>query len=391
MFPAALLGIVPVVLAHRGQVFAAGMLAAFGIFLNTFGHEPAKYTQSFTFEQNWLSSGVGSIDVVLGLFGISQALILLEENHAPETTRVEYNIFSGLRELKAIKRVATIPSSNGVIMSMPPGTGEFTSQLKSYDYAQKTSKEPNKFGDVSPEGLVAAKAANNAVPGAAMIPLLALGIPGEVLTAMMFSMLYVHNVISGPQLFQNQMDFVMAIHMSLLLLNVIVLVFLLFSTIILLKIIQIPTRFIRIMVLTFAFVGVYSLRNSITDCAIVAGFGVLGLILKRSDLPIAPIILGMGLGGMMEVKLRSLMAQVKEPIDIIDRLFAATTFGVIILILILHVWTLCYTFLNKLHKDLNTEPMDADHPNQQGQSPPNNQLQRLECNRLNIALCEVQA
>ncbi|MEY8827169.1 tripartite tricarboxylate transporter permease [Sedimentitalea sp. XS_ASV28] len=366
IFLAALLGIVLVVLAHRGQVFAAGMLAAFGMFLNTVGLEPAKYTNRFTFEQSWLTSGIDLIVVVLGLFAVAQAfLLLLEKNHVPESTRVEGNILSGLKELFGIKRVATVSSGIGVILGMLPGTGEFTSQFMSYTYAQKTSKEPEKFGDGSPEGLVASEAANNAVPGAAMIPLLALGIPGEALTAMMLSVFYVHNVIPGPQLFQDQMDFVLAIYMSLLLLNVIVLVFLLFSTNLLLKVVQIPTRFIGIMILTLAFVGVYSLRNSITDCALAAGFGVFGLILKRLDLPIVPIILGMVLGGIMEVKLRSAMARVKEPLDFIDRPIAAILFGLIVLVLLLHFRTLYFEFRNKLRPQPDGPPLDAEHPNQQ--------------------------
>ncbi len=367
IFLAALLGIILVVLAHRGQIFAAGMLAAFGIFLNTVGLEPVKYTRRFTFEQSWLASGVDLIVVVLGLFAISQALLLLmEKNTVPGETRVSGNLFAGLKELFGIKRVATVSSGIGVFMGMVPGTGEFTSQFLSYTYAQKTSKNPDKFGDGSPEGLVASEAANNAVPGAAMIPLLALGIPGEALTAMMLSVFYVHNVIPGPQLFESQLDFVMALYMALILLNVIVMVFLLFSTNFLLKIIQIPTRFLGIMILILSFVGVYSLRNSITDCALAAGFGVFGLILKRLDLPIVPIILGMVLGGIMEVKLRSAMARVKSPLDFIDRPIAAILFGLIVLILILHLRTLYFEYRNKRRPEPVGEPVDPGHPGQQG-------------------------
>ncbi|MGJ8529587.1 tripartite tricarboxylate transporter permease [Maritalea sp.] len=367
IFLAAFMGILLVVLAHRGQTFAAAMLAAFGLFLNTVGLEPVKYTRRFTFEQSWLSSGIDLIVVVLGLFAISQALLLLlERDHAPEKVSVNGNLTSGLKELFGLKRVATASSSIGVLMGMIPGVGEFTSQFLSYTYAQKTSKTPKKFGDGSPEGLVASEAANNAVPGAAMIPLLALGIPGEALTAMMLSVFYVHNVIPGPQLFENQMDFVMALYMALILLNVIVLVFLLFSTNLLLKIIQIPTRFLGIMILTLAFVGVYSLRNSITDCAIAAGFGVFGLILKRLDLPVVPIILGMVLGGIMEVKLRSAMARVKTPWDFIDRPIAMMLFVLILLIIAAHIRTLIFEQKNKIRPQPAQPPVDADHPNQQG-------------------------
>lgn len=348
IFLAALLGIVLVVLAHRGQVFAAGMLASFGIFLNTIGLEPVKYTQRFTFEQTWLASGVNLIVVVLGLFALSQAfLLLVDKDKSPQPQPVSGSLFSGMRELLGYKRVATVSSGFGVLMGMIPGVGEFTAQFLSYTYARKTSKHPEAFGNGSPEGLIASEAANNAVPGAAMIPLLALGIPGEALTAMMLSVFYVHNVIPGPQLFQNQMDFVMALYIAMLVLNVIVLVFLVYSTNLLTRIIQIPTRFLGMTILILGFVGVYSLRNSVTDCAIAAGFGVFGVILKRLNLPVVPIILGMVLGGIMEVKLRSSMARVKTPLDFVERPIAAILAALILLVIVMHIRTLFVEHRNR--------------------------------------------
>jgi putative tricarboxylic transport membrane protein len=121
---------------------------------------------------------------------------------------------------------------------------------------------------------------------------------------------------------------------------VIVLVFLLFSTNWLTRIIEIPTRLIGITILLLSFVGVYSLRNSITDCAMAAGFGVFGLVLKRLNLPIVPIILGMVLGGIMEVKLRSSMPRVKTPLDMIDRPIAMIIFALIVIVIAMHIRTL---------------------------------------------------
>lgn len=338
IFLAALLGMILVILAHRGQVFSAGMLACFGIFLSTIGLEPVKYTRRFTFDQTWLASGIDLIVVVLGLFALSQAFLLLtERDQNPRPAAVSGGLFEGLKELFFFKRIAAVSSSFGVMMGMIPGVGEFTAQFMSYTYAQKTSKTPEKFGKGSPEGLVASEAANNAVPAAAMIPLLALGIPGEALTAMMLSVFYVHNVIPGPQLFATGMDFVLALYLALLMLNVLILVFLVFSTNGILKVIRIPTRFLGMLILTLGFVGVYSLRNSTTDCVIAVVFGIFGLILKRLRLPIVPIILGMVLGGIMEVKLRSAMARVKSPLDFIDRPISAIIFGLIVLVIAIHI------------------------------------------------------
>ena len=339
IFLAALLGIILVVLAHRGQVLAAGMMASFGIFLNTIGLESLQYSRRYTFDQTWLSSGVDLIVVVLGLFAISQAMVLLiDKNKVPHASVESGGMFQGFRELMHNKRVALTSSTYGVLMGMIPGVGEFTSQFLAYTTAQKTSKTPEQFGNGAPEGLVAAEAANNAVPGAAMIPLLALGIPGEALTAMMLSVFYVHNVIPGPGLFQNDMDFVVAIYISLLILNILVIIFLLLATRQLLRVIEIPTRFLGVCILTLGFVGVYSLRNSAIDCAIAAAFGVFGYIMKRLNLPIVPIILGMVLGGIMENKLRTSMMRVKTPLDFIERPIAMILFLIILAVIGSYLW-----------------------------------------------------
>ena len=335
-----------VVLAHRGKVIATGMMACLGIFLNKVGLEPVKYTRRFTFDQTWLASGIDLIVVVLGLFALSQAfLLLVDKDVRPESTRLEGGLFGGLNlDIQA--------RGNGwLFLQRSDGhdsrCGEFTSQFMSCSYAQKTSKTPELFDKGSPEGLVAAESANNAVPGSAMIPLLALGIPGEALTAMMLSVFYVHSVIPGPQLFADQMLFVVALYASLLLFEYLC-----------------PDISCLFDEPDFAchthsnpisrhdnsdigFFGLYSLRNSMTDCIIGATFGILGLILKHLEWPIVPIILGMVLGGIMEVKLRSSMARIKSPLDFVDRPIAAIIFAAIVLVIGLHIWT----YFKKSDKD----------------------------------------
>ncbi|MFN3576198.1 MAG: tripartite tricarboxylate transporter permease [Tabrizicola sp.] len=341
IFLAALLGIVLVVVTHRGQVLPAAILACLGIFLATIGIEPSAYTQRYTFGLSWLQSGVDLIVVVLGLFAISQALVLLMSRDKPvDLPRVEKTgFFRQMRELWVYRRVATVASSLGVICGMIPGVGEFMSQFMSYSYAQRTSKTPELFGKGNPEGIVASEAANNSVPAAAMIPLLALGIPGEELTAMMLAVFYVHNVVPGPRLFAEQMDFIYALYISLFLLNVIVVVFLFFATRTLMKVMLIPGRFLGMMILTFSLIGIYTLRNSLTDIAIASAFGLFGFVLKRLDLPTSPIILGIVLGKLMEDRLRTAMARVRDPWDFIDRPIAFVLFLMILAALGAQAWT----------------------------------------------------
>jgi putative tricarboxylic transport membrane protein len=110
-----------------------------------------------------------------------------------------------------------------------------------------------------------------------------------------------------------------------------------------LNVIRIPDRYLGMTILALSFVGVYSLRNSITDCAIATAFGVLGLILKRLQLPIVPIILGMVLGGIMENKFRTSLPRIDSAIDWINRPIAATIFGLIVLVVVMHCWSLLRT------------------------------------------------
>lgn len=348
IFLAAALGCVLVVVAHRGQSLAAGALLMFGLFLNTVGMEANNYTQRYTFDLTFLTQGVNLIVVVLGLFAVSQAFTLLtgkdDMEAAPE---ISGNVTGGVLEVLRHKRVATAGSLAGTVMGIIPGVGEFTSQFLSYTYARASSKNPGLFGKGSPEGLIASESANNSVPPAAMVPLLALGIPGEALTAMMLSVFYVHNVIPGPTLFRDHMDFVMALYLCLALLNILALAFLLVATKPLLKVLVIPNRYLGMIILTLSFVGIYSLRNSAIDCLTSALFGLLGVMLKRLNLPPVPIILGMVLGGIMEAKFRTSLPRIRSLYSWIDRPVAMVIFGLICVVLALHVWGLWRDFKGK--------------------------------------------
>lgn len=344
IFMAAFLGIVCVVLAHRNQTLVAAVLLSAGMFLNSIGIEAVRYSKRFTFGQGWLNSGFDLIVVILGLFALSQAyMLLMSATRDREPPPLTGRLADGFREVFSHKRIATVSASFGVILGIIPGVGEFTAQFFSYTYAQKSSKNPDMFGSGSPEGLVASEAANNAVPAAAMIPLLALGIPGEALTAMMLSVFYVHGVIPGPSLFETRPDFIYSLFFSLLAINVVVVAFLFGATNLLVQVVRINDRFLGVVILTLSMVGVYSLRNNLIDCAVAASFGVVGYILRRLNWPIVPIILGMVLGRIMDQKFRTAMARVDTPLDFINRPIAGILFAMIVIALGMHFYTLVKT------------------------------------------------
>jgi len=288
---AALFAMVLVVIAHRDKAIPAALTLGFGLLCATVGLERAFNSQRFTFDQTWLLSGVPLIPMVLGLFAMSQGLsLLIDKGQKPTAPKLDGNPFQGLIEV--FKYPLTLFSSSGFGVAM------------GITLAQRTSKHPEKFGDGAPEGIIASEAANNAVPASAMIPLLALGIPGEALTAMMLSVFYVHNVIPGPGLFESRPEFVMGLFLSMLITNFVILAFLLITTKWLVKVTLVDPRFIGIVVLTLSLVGTYTSSYRLSDPLIALFFAFLGYVLHRFDIPTVPIVLGLVLGPIFEARFR---------------------------------------------------------------------------------------
>jgi putative tricarboxylic transport membrane protein len=218
-------------------------------------------------------------------------------------------------------------------MGIIPGVGEFVAQFFSYSTARALSKEPTRFGHGSAEGLIASETSNNAVPAAAMIPLLALGVPGEALTAMMMVVFFDAGIKPGPDVFENNPDFLFSLFMALLIINVLVLATLLVSSKYIAKMIYIPNRFLGAFIMILSFVGVYSIRNSLTDCIFAIIFGYIGYVLRRLDWPLVPIVLGLVLGSIILEKLTAGAGQIKSAIDLINRPVSGTLFVVILFVI----------------------------------------------------------
>ena len=224
-------------------------------------------------------------------------------------------------------------------MGIIPGVGEFVAQFFSYSTARSLSKEPARFGHGSHEGLIASETSNNAVPAAAMIPLLALGVPGEALTAMMMVVFFDAGIKPGPDIFENNPDFLFSLFTALLLINILVLATLLFSTRLIAKMVYIPNRFLGAFIMILSFVGVYSIRNSLTDCIFAITFGFIGFVLRRLDWPLVPIVLGLVLGSIIVERLTAGAGQIKSAVDLINRPVSGTLFMVILLVIGFIIWT----------------------------------------------------
>ena len=303
---AAALAMVLVVTAHRGSELAAASMLGLGLFVSSVGLEGAYGTPRYTFGTTWLLAGVPLISIILGLFAMSQAFLLIasdggKRQAAPE---MRHGLLGGFTEVLRYPGTLLRSSGFGVAMGILPGVGEFLAQFFSYATARHHSKTPELFGKGAPEGIIASETANNAVPAAALVPLLALGIPGEVLTAMMLAVFTVHNVDPGPSLFVEHADFVSGLYLSLFLMNFVIVGILLIGTKWIAMVTRLDDRMRGIAVLCFGMAGTYSANYRITDCVLAVIFGLLGFALRRARVPMVPIILGVVLGPIFEARTR---------------------------------------------------------------------------------------
>ena len=344
IFMAAALGAVLLIAAHRRNMGIAALLFAFGVLIAMIGRQSLKQIDRYTFGIDYLYPGFNLIVVIVGIFAISQALFLLTgKDAAPPEARLRGGLLRGFGELKQHPAVVTISAGYGTVMGIIPGVGEFVAQFFSYATARALSTEPGKFGRGAPDGLIASEASNNAVPAAAMVPLLALGVPGEALTAMMMVVFFDAGIKPGPDIFENNADFLFSLFIALLIINVLVVLTLLISTRWIARIIYVPNRLLGAFILILAFVGVFSIRNSFTDCMFAAGFGFLGYILRRLDWPLVPIVLGLVLGSIMIDKLTAGSSQIKTVFDLVNRPVSGTLFVVILCVL-------AFTFVTSLRQ-----------------------------------------
>ena len=337
---AAILGAVLLIAAHLQTMGIAAMLFGFGFLIAMVGRQSTRGIDRFTFGIDYLYSGFNLIVVIIGIFALSQALNLMVGKDAdPPEARISGGMMRGFKEIARNKIIAICSACYGTLMGIIPGVGEFVAQFFSYSTARALSKEPARFGHGSSEGLIASETSNNAVPAAAMIPLLALGVPGEALTAMMMVVFFDAGIKPGPDIFENNPDFLFSLFSALLIINALVLLTLLISTKYIAKMIYIPNRFLGAFIMILSFVGVYSIRNSLTDCIFSVVFGFIGYVLRRLGWPLVPIVLGLVLGSIILERLTAGAGQIKSAVDLVNRPVSGTLFMMVLLVIGFIIWT----------------------------------------------------
>ena len=273
-----------------------------GVAMTLVGQDAISGDMRFMFDDYRLVGGIPLIPALLGLFAVASILGLLErpnEAVAPLYLRKEALRFVW-DKLANMKILLLWSSILGTLVGVIPGAGASISAFVAYGEAKRISRKPEEFGQGSYEGVAAPEAANNAVVGGALVPLLALGIPGSGSAAIMFGALTVHGIIAGPRLFTERADIVYTFMIGLLLTVLAMLVVGILSIRWSSLIVRTPRRAMVPAVLVLSMVGTYGLANSLFDVYVLLIVGVVAYLLSKLDVPIVTIALGLVLGGLTE-------------------------------------------------------------------------------------------
>jgi putative tricarboxylic transport membrane protein len=292
-----------VIASVAGKSLVKGLISGFfGLLIATVGLDPVTGYARFSFNIPNLMIGFPLLPVLIGLFAISQIFIQLEEV-GKTIHRYDQDIKNVLPSWKELKKLMTIiiPSSFlGTFIGVIPGTGGAIASFLAYNEARRWSKDPDSFGTGNLTGIAAPEAANNGTTGGAMVPLLTLGIPGDVVTAVMLGALLLIGLRPGPLLFKERPDVVNAIFAGLLLANVLILLLGILSVKIFPKVLLVPNSILFPIILALCFLGSFSLGNSVYDMLIALVFGVIGYVMRKNGFPAAPVVLGVILGPIAE-------------------------------------------------------------------------------------------
>ena len=347
-FAIAIFGIIMVVTTSEKGSFAKGIaMGTLGLILSTVGQDKMGTAERFTFGILDLSRGLPLLPVLVGLFAISQALSLTEKGAKPvnlQNMEKRTGLLASFKDVLRFKLTLLKSSLIGTAVGAIPGTGSSISTFVSYSEAKRASKTPEKFGTGYVEGVIASESSNNSVTGGALIPVLALGIPGDAITAIMLGAFLVHGLIPGPMLFIESLDFVNAIFATMMVTYILVLFMGFYGAKIFASVLKIREAILVPIILVLSFLGAYSINSSLFDVGIACVFGVVGYVLNKYNFPLAPIVMGIILGPIAEEGLRqSLMMSKGSWSILVTQPISASFLALSALILIRKVYVLLFS------------------------------------------------
>jgi putative tricarboxylic transport membrane protein len=260
-----------------------------------------------------MEGGISFIAVMIGMFGVSEALLQLHHVDKDAMRQKISRIVPSLSTVKKHLPLSLQTSSIGVLIGALPGTGGDIAALMAYDHAKRVTKNPEReFGDGAMEGLIAPETANNAAVGGAFIPMMTLGIPGDAVTAIMIGALFIHGLNPGPMLMVEQPDMFWFIVGCLVTANFFMLLFGLTGIKLFTKIVEMPRSVLIPLIMLLSIVGAFAVNNSISDVYWMLGFGVFGYFMRHYGYPLGPVILGVILSRLLDDNWRRAIISERE-------------------------------------------------------------------------------
>ncbi len=306
-----------------GEQPVKGILAAMlGLAISTVGVDANSGVYRYTFDLPSLADGIDFVVVVIGLFAIAEMLQMLENLlsgnsiEVPKSTRKLFNFSEVCKTWWGTLRSGTL----GFFVGILPGAGASVASAVAYANEKKLveGKDPDaKFGKGDIRGLVAPEAANNAAATGSFIPMLTLGVPGSGTTAVMMGALTLYNITPGPVLFDTQPQIVWGLIASLFIANVMLFVMNVPMVRVFAAMLRIPPWLLVPGILSISFIGVYAINGTTFDLVLMVLIGILGYFLRKFNVPMAPLVLGVVLGNMMEQNLRRALSMTNGDIGIL--------------------------------------------------------------------------
>lgn len=320
------------------------IMAVFGLWISMIGPDGTTGLPRFTFGIPDLEGGVPLIPALMGFFAISQMLNLIgsRQETLSDVPLRQGAFMSMLRYLFVRPFLLARSSIIGIVVGILPGAGAAIASFVSYTEARRYSKEPEKFGEGSFEGVASAEAANNAMVGGSLVPLLAFGIPGSASAAILFGALKMHGLLPGPSLFTDRGDVAYGFIIGLLPATLVMFVLGVVGARYFALVPRVRTVYIVPTVLSLTLIGSYTVRNNMADVVIAAGCGVLGFFLIRLGFRLAPVVLGIILGPIAEDAFNQSMsiARTRDSILLywVERPISAILIAITLFILITAIW-----------------------------------------------------
>jgi putative tricarboxylic transport membrane protein len=299
-----LLGLTLVAYLGGDSLLKAILMAALGLLLSTIGQDPVAGVERYTFDTLVLKDGIGLVPVFMGLFGIAEVLATMER--PPDQQHLAAP--KGLLPTRQDWRDSAMPIARGTLvgffLGILPGGGATIASIASYVAEKRFARNRDRLGQGAIEGVAGPEASNNAAATGSFIPLLTLGIPANVVMAMMLAAFTLHGIRPGPLLMQERPDLFWGVITSMYLGNVMLLILNLPLVGLFIQILRIPYPILAPLILLFCLIGSYSTTGQVADVLIMVGFGLLGYLMRKFKFEAAPLVLALILGKPMEESLR---------------------------------------------------------------------------------------